>query len=414
MSKRDRMAASFDAMPDAGMADLTERLLTHRPLPAKARNELQDVAWAGSGPPVSKRFRREVARAMEAVPLFLDSRRFDELLDRLWVLEDDVLAGFVGHHDSLKDAIQRHVHRNPGDWSAETLFDKLGALDCPDRRFGMFLEGLASANVRPDESAQRQFVAAVNEPLRACRAELRETASHDGYPVFSLVSTASGPRGRPKNLIFASSVKPDLRFRDAVDNDIEIVTNADRVLVFDRPIGVDGLKWRDLQTWWAETKGITDHDEAKKSLYVRLKESLPAGSPPQARFFDAFYRGFSAAVPDLPALLPEVWLHWDPRTVVERGPDALLRFRMDFLLLLPAGVRVVVEIDGKHHYADDTGRADASRYSAMVSADRDLRLAGYEVFRFGGAELQDDSGTRQTVRDFFEALFKRYGVTVPR
>lgn len=25
------------------------------------------------------------------------------------------------------------------------------------------------------------------------------------------------------------------------------------------------------------------------------------------------------AVPNLPALLPEVWLHWDPRTVKERG-----------------------------------------------------------------------------------------------
>lgn len=58
-------------------------------------------------------------------------------------------------------------------------------------------------------------------------------------------------------------------------------------------------------------------------------------------------------------LLPEVWLHWDPRTVKERGPNALLRFRMDFLLLLPHGTRVVIEVDGKHHYADPhpVGRA---------------------------------------------------------
>ena len=74
---------------------------------------------------------------------------------------------------------------------------------------------------------------------------------------------------------------------------------------------------------------------------------------------------------------PTTWLHWDPKTVAERGPNALLRFRMDFLLLLPAGARIVVEVDGRHHYADQSGHADPARYGAMASADRDLRLAGY-------------------------------------
>jgi len=64
-------------------------------------------------------------------------------------------------------------------------------------------------------------------------------------------------------------------------------------------------------------------------------------------------------VPDLPALLPEVWLHWDPKTVAERGPNALLRFRMDFLLLLPAGARIVVEVDGKYHHADQSFELEA-------------------------------------------------------
>jgi very-short-patch-repair endonuclease len=105
-----------------------------------------------------------------------------------------------------------------------------------------------------------------------------------------------------------------------------------------------------------------------------------------------------------------VWLHWDPRTVAERGPDALLRFRMDFLLLLPAGVRIVIEVDGRQHYADDLGSADPSRYGAMAAADRDLRLAGYEVFRFGANELVDETESRKTVKDFFDALFKKYGV----
>lgn len=118
---------------------------------------------------------------------------------------------------------------------------------------------------------------------------------------------------------------------------------------------------------------------------------------------------FRSAVPNLPALLPEVWLYWDPRTIKERGPDALLRFRMDFLLLLPQGVRIVIEVDGKHHYADGAGGADAQRYAQMVRGDRELRLAGYEAFRFGAAELQT-STAEANVQFFFKTLFKRYGV----
>jgi very-short-patch-repair endonuclease len=65
-----------------------------------------------------------------------------------------------------------------------------------------------------------------------------------------------------------------------------------------------------------------------------------------------------------------------------RGPDALLRHRMDFLLLLPRGERIVLEVDGETHYAAN-GRPDPRQYADGVRADRELKLAGYEVFRFG-------------------------------
>jgi len=46
-----------------------------------------------------------------------------------------------------------------------------------------------------------------------------------------------------------------------------------------------------------------------------------------------------------------------------------------------------------------------------VRGDRDLKLAGYEVFRFGATELQDREQARALLRRFFADLFQRFGVT---
>jgi hypothetical protein len=48
----------------------------------------------------------------------------------------------------------------------------------------------------------------------------------------------------------------------------------------------------------------------------------------------------------------------------------------------------------------------------MVATDRELKLAGYEVYRFGSEELKEDTG-RRLVKKFFDTLFKRHSVFVP-
>ncbi len=44
----------------------------------------------------------------------------------------------------------------------------------------------------------------------------------------------------------------------------------------------------------------------------------------------------------------------------------------------------------------------------MMRADRDLRLKGYEVYRFGGAELVDDDAAQHLLSAFFDRLHQRY------
>ena len=404
-SKRDRLYAAFDAISDVDLVRVANAYLSRFPPTAELRNEIQELIWASSpAPEVPVRFRREVAVALQGEPLWLRSQGFIALLESLFILEDP-LDFFASSPHNLKWKIEQWVIRND-DWTVDDLFENLGAYTCSDKRFVLLLAGLSSSEVRPDVEQQRRFVSVINAALKPCQIELQEIDTAGGYPVFAVVPVGKGVRTTPKNLIFASKVKPDLRFSDAINNDVEVVSGRDDVLIYDRPIGSEGLTWRDLQTWWGESNGL-EGDEAKKSLYRRLINCLPDNSPPQRFLFESYFKHFKHSIPRLPALMPEVWLHWDPKTVRERGKDALLRFRMDFLMLLPNGVRIVLEVDGKQHYADVDSKADPNKYAAMASADRDLRLAGYDVYRFGGAELNATSGPTM-VGEFFERLFRAY------
>lgn len=223
-----------------------------------------------------------------------------------------------------------------------------------------------------------------------------------------------GVDGELKNLIFASTgPKPRIVLRDAINNVIEIVENAEYCLVYDRPLGPNGLSWGELTTWWGDRESRDPDDpETRRALYRRIRESLSGESPPERIVFDAYRKHYRRELGGaMPALIPQVYLHYDPYTLRElaAGPgQTLARQRMDFLLLLPNRARVVIEVDGKQHYADGT-RADPERYGEMVREDRKLRLAGYEVYRFGAHELRQPDGAARA-STFFDALLARHEV----
>lgn len=408
-SKRERVNASYYDVPDESLPELAERILRSGLLSTDRRNAVQDCLWAAKPyPEITKRTRREIARTIDIGDLVHAPDSLMSALADLWDLDRPYNRTQL-FGPTLRDRITKHVINND-DWTAEDLFDSVGAFEATHRRFALFIEALASADVLLDEPLQRNFVAAVNGPLKQCGLTLIQIGFTDGYPAFQLICTQAASTRRPKNVIFASPFKPVIRLRDAVNNDIE-VDREDEVLIYDRPIGVDGLRHRDLQQWWKDTQEAT----TETSLYQRLLSCLPDTSPPQRALFVLYHRIYDQLqYPDLPALLPEVWLHWDPKSRWQRGTDALPRFRMDFLMLLPNGIRIVIEIDGRHHYSIGD-KPSPEEYAKNMSADRELKLNGYEVFRFGAAELPSDTleerlKSRGVVEEFFRAVFDHYRI----
>lgn len=322
-------------------------------------------------------------------------------------VEPDFAALFAGDHSGGTITRSNHL----------AVLDAFGFRSWPDRRLFDLLEYLVHPTVRKGD-AQEAFAQLLNRVLRHDRFELVVTGDISGRPLFTVWPIQAGVLGKPKNLIFSSTgPKPEIGFVDAVNNDIALLTNAEHCLVYDEPLEPDGLLWTQLVNWWAKRAGLLASDSAaRKKLGERLLSSL--ASEPERLFFSAYFAVFKARLgADLPALVPQVYLHYDPvplRQLRARGDGR--RFdvqRMDFLMLLPLGVRVVIELDGQQHYSTGTGLAakpSPEEYARTVRADRNLRLAGYEVYRFGGYELRDDVAATALVDDFFTRLFVRHKV----
>ena len=249
------------------------------------------------------------------------------------------------------------------------------------------------------------------EHLRTlCRKAGFEVDSN-GYKVHL---TGKGVGKEVKNIIFsADGPKPEIVLSDSVSNDIEIVKNAEYCLVYDRPIHSHGLLWKELIEWWKEISGeekLRDIDASRK-LYSRLEKSLT--SPPEKLFWKAYFKLFYHDMGEnLPALVPQVYLHYDPYTIRQLGGEKrVVRQRMDFLFLLSDRIRIVIEIDGKHHYSEGD-IANPRLYSEMVVEDRKLSLLGYEVYRFGGYEFKDDNSAEKAIKEFIEKLFQRHEIII--
>ncbi|MGP9728492.1 hypothetical protein ACT3UD_14500 [Glutamicibacter sp. 287] len=243
--------------------------------------------------------------------------------------------------------------------------------------------------------------------------DVEEVLRADVIALLNEYDRGGGVGAPTKNLIFAANgPKPDLVIRDAVSNDIEIVRNGEFCLIYDQPVPADGLKFRQLIQWWRKREGLPDsvlERDAGINLHQRLRASI-GGNPVELCVFDAYASRYNGDNFDVPVLIPQVYLHFDPSTQLARraagqNGSPLARQRMDFLILFSDRHRVVIEVDGKQHYANGE-IASPTLYSDMVAEDRRLKLTGYEVYRFGGAELMKPNAP-QLLTEFFDQLSER-------
>lgn len=292
--------------------------------------------------------------------------------------------------------------------SISELFEVLGLFEASTATFRKLLRTISNSELR-SESENRVLIAKINDVLQKDGIILALDESKN-YPFYKIKQQEYKPNKAPEYLIFgAIGIKPNIGISDALDGTVSVISEEGDPLTYDRKI-IDHLNWSDMEAWWDEI-----NTDPNLTLRKRLTDCLD--SPPEILFFKSYFSLFQTKLGEkLPALIPQVYIAYDPMRAKDLPNEKTrIRQRIDFLVILPNLKRVIIEIDGKQHYSREEGRADPHKYAEMVKVDRDLRLRGYEVYRFGGAEFYNDQNTAENnaigvVKDFFTALFKQHEI----
>ncbi|MCU9614354.1 hypothetical protein OEV98_12485 [Caldibacillus lycopersici] len=148
---------------------------------------------------------------------------------------------------------------------------------------------------------------------------LNEYLNYDGYEIIRdgaiySIKYKNENQGRIiKNLIFAADgPKPEIVLVDTLQYEIDVVSNSEYVLIFDGTISGDGLSWNQMVNWWSTKYEVTSNKHVL--FYQRLYRSL--GSNAERLFFQTYYEFFNHNLfADVPILIPQVYLHYDPYTL---------------------------------------------------------------------------------------------------
>lgn len=334
--------------------------------------------------------------------------------------------------DTELSEIARHMDRFD-DWPESFLLDSIiDYINLSDEQFCFFLEQYVNPNIHrfrwnAEEECREyidnsELVALINRYIEHDYFKLVICDSIGDKNFYKCISTRAGVRGQVKNIIFAAKYKPEIVFDDALNNDIRITKNEHQCLIYNRTIPSGGLMWDELVSWYAEENNLQNQNP-EKAFIMRLSDcldtsfkSLGAKAGPETWMLQAYYELKKELNRDLPALIPQVYLYYDPQTLKQRGYKLFEHQKMDFLMIFSHKERVVIEIDGKQHYAEGN-TASPKLYADMMRAHREMSLFGYDVYRFGGYEFigadSDENVKSQILKNlksFFYNLFCKYGI----
>ncbi len=346
--------------------------------------------------------------------------RIDKFLNRIWDLKN--MPSIYGEINREED-ILRHMVRNDDLTYKQLLEDVIKVIYVSDSTFKRFIEELVYPDVR-DNKRQKEYVDILNSFLKDDGYSLLYANHVSGSPIFILQKNVRGVGNEVKNIIFAGiGGKPDVVLEDSLSNTIKLIDNGVDCLIYNQLITASGLTWRELVTWWGNTDIYSENDADR--LFERLIKSMDSNS--EKNFMWVYYQCFIKERNnlDLPALIPQVYCHYDPKSAGMRNGVVYVHQRMDFLMLFSDRQRVVIEIDGMQHYSEEQeldvmiderrckikrNISSSKKYAEMVEDDRKLKLYGYNVFRFGGYEFLAEQRPKSRIIKFFEELFKLYNV----
>ena len=165
------------------------------------------------------------------------------------------------------------------------------------------------------------------------------------------------------------------------------------------PSPLDGLLWSELVAWWSE---VTPGNNAA-NLGARLQEALASNA--ERKLFATYFKTYRvrprrgiarAPAPGLPSLRSRCRQNIAPSPSASASAHGLPAPPARPPTHRAGGGRAAPLLGERPSLVED--------YADMVSADRELRLAGYEVYRFGANELVGE-GAEATDRRFLrEAL----------
>lgn len=223
------------------------------------------------------------------------------------------------------DDIERHYDCY-NDWNINRLFfSEMHLLEVSDALFIKFCEEYLNPIYNRKERVEKddgdwiivdrtlQCERIINNELGRVDLEVELSISENGLSVHKIKNKVQYPSEDIKNIIFAANAKkPDIVIDNALENSVKIIDVGD-ALVYSDGIPEDGITWRRLVNWYKQYEA----NETQKALARKLVSSLD--SKPEKLFFKTYIEYILKEDRDLPALIPQVYLYYDPKTKDVRG-----------------------------------------------------------------------------------------------